>query len=70
MKLQDLQDFVKLFLVLHDQDVGLTVGSHILTSFSGVGGVNSSRQTSVAQIRNRRIKKIIYFIYSELKIKN
>lgn len=29
----NLQDFIELVLVLHNQDVGLTVGSHILTSF-------------------------------------
>lgn len=52
----DLQDFVKLVLVLHNQDVGLTVGSHILTSFGRVGRVNSSCQTPITQIRYRRIK--------------
>lgn len=52
----DLQDFVKLVLVLHNQDVGLTVGGHILTSFGRVGRVNSSCQTPITQIRYRRIK--------------
>lgn len=53
----DLQDFVKLLLVLHNQDVGLAVGSHILTSFGRVGRVNSGCQTPLAQIRYRGVTK-------------
>lgn len=41
----DLQDFWQLGLVLHHQDVGLTVCRHVMTSLGRVGGVNSSCQT-------------------------
>lgn len=49
-KAPDLQDFVELFLVFHNHDVGLTALSHIATSFGRVGGVNSSCQAPTAQI--------------------
>ena len=39
----NLQDFLELGLVLHHQDVGLTVGSNVLTGLRRVGGVDSSR---------------------------
>lgn len=49
----DLQDFIKLLLVLHNQNVGLTVGSHILASFWGIGGVNSSCQPTASEKHNQ-----------------
>lgn len=45
----DLQDFIELLLVLHNQDVGLTVGSHILASLWGIGRVNAGCQPTASE---------------------
>ena len=40
-----LEDFEELFVVLHHQDVGLTVVCHILTRLGGVSGVYACSKT-------------------------
>ena len=48
-----LQDLDELLVVLHNQNVGLTVLRHVLAGVRGVGGVNTGRQTAADEKINQ-----------------
>ncbi len=57
-----LQNLVQLFLVLHNNDVGLAVQGNVLASLGTVGGIDPSRHASVGGggRRGRREERDMY----------